>query len=87
MMGNPLNPNGVDLKDTLALSSRVKALEVVAAPERNSEAYAYFGICVLASTALYFGLISEDNWMLLVGGAAAFYGTGRVILKKGGENI
>lgn len=80
--------SGTDLRDTMELILGRMATNPLPKPqaERNSEGYGYLLICVLASAMLYFGLISEDNWMILAGGAAAFYGAGRVILKKGGEN-
>jgi len=85
MMAQALTQNGVDLKDTLALSSRLKALETVAKPERNTEGWMYLVASVAATVALCMGMIDDILWAAIVLGNNVAYGVGRTLLKKGGN--
>lgn len=50
--------------------------------ERNTEGWGYIAACVLATIALYFGVIDQIVWGVVVLGDSVAYGLGRVQLKK-----
>jgi hypothetical protein len=50
-------------------------------PERNSEGFGYLGLVLLATLLTYFNKLTPDMWMIIAGGAAAFYQAGRIAIK------